>query len=91
MIRKKYPKGVDGKPTTKEQWDEYRVKLTHHDEWISRRKTELNRMIVYLSIAQPEKESWTLNEIEGTMIVEILRSDVMDAPNKPGYYTANND
>lgn len=79
-----YPKDIMGKPTTKEQWDEYYRKLKLHN--------------AICDIEKPFKEDMEFNDENG--FNEIKFNEAMsqwhmklfcDAPNKPGYTIANND
>lgn len=83
---KKYPAG-----TTNEQWEQYESDYEVFMGRISVRKFELDRMLNYLKFINPEKNTWTLDEIRRKISDEISKSESMDAPNKPGYYRANND
>ena len=80
-----YPKG-----TTKEQWERYNLELVQHEQFITNYKLYLDRIFRHLQFVDPNK-SWSLGEIRKTMLSEIDKCQSMDAPNKPGYYRANND
>jgi len=76
--------------TTPEQWLDYEVKKKAHELFIHNYKFFLNRIVRHLEFVQPGKQ-WTLEEMQHTIMNEIKMSDSIDAPNKPGYYRANND
>jgi hypothetical protein len=81
----KYPKG-----TTQEQWERYEAELAAHNQYIDRYRFFLNRICNHLEWKEKGK-SWTPDEIRKLMTSEIDMSESCDAPNKPGYYRANND
>lgn len=76
MIPDKLPAG-----TTKEQWEQYEVELKAHEERCEREKPH------------PEDyNDWNGGEAAycaASKAWQMMRS--CDAPNKPGYYRANND
>lgn len=80
-----YPKG-----TTKEQWDKYYEELDAHNKFIERYRFYLDRIVNFLEFKKP-KNTWTTSDILTLIEGEIRDSQSMDAPNKPGYYRANND
>jgi hypothetical protein len=80
-----YPKG-----TTKEQWDQYHIDVKNHEKFIEDYKFFLNRITRHLEWMKPNN-TWTTRDILVAISDEIDRSHSMDAPNKPGYYRANND
>jgi hypothetical protein len=82
---KTYPAG-----TTEKQWADYKEELMAHEQYISNYKFFLERIVSYLEFAQPNA-GWTTDEIKIAITTEIKRAHSMDAPNKPGYYRANND
>jgi len=84
----KYPKG-----TTKEQWDLYNEQKAAHDKFIECYRFFLDRIVNHLEWKGKRmgKASWTPDEIKDWITSEIVKSNSMDAPNKPGYYRANND
>ena len=79
-----YPKG-----TTKEQWDQYEKDCVKHNKFIEDYKFFLTRICRHLE--QFGQNKWTPREIMSYMTSEIDMAESMDAPNKPGYYRANND
>lgn len=83
-----YPKG-----TTKEQWDRYNEQKAAHNKFIEQYRFFLNRIVDHLEWQgkRMNKNSWTPSEIKDWVMSEIVKSASMDAPNKPGYYRANND
>lgn len=78
-MEKEYPKG-----TTKEQWDQYELDQKNHEAWIKGRKEFL---VDVLSHAD-QHGSQSAFEYFTKLLDDKLS---MDAPNKPGYYRANND
>ncbi|MBZ0246334.1 MAG: hypothetical protein K8H85_10330 [Cyclobacteriaceae bacterium] len=84
-MKDSYPKG-----TTKEQWDQYSKDLNKHEQFIKDYKFFTDRICRHLNFIDHKKQ-WTIEEIRKTMIDEIDKSHSMDAPNKPGYFRANND
>lgn len=76
---KTYPKG-----TTKEQWDRYEMDLQNHEAWCDSRQRFADDILKSVAEFGVEKA----REIYTKAISE-TRS--MGAPNKPGYYRANND
>lgn len=65
------------KGTTQEQWDRYHFDMKAHEEFYAsiRPKTE----------DFPDYDSWN------KALSKWLFNKACDAPNKPGYYRANND
>lgn len=63
--------------TTKEEWDKYYADLKKHEERVKNEKPEMEN---YWSEGQYAKD-----------MAEWHRMKVMDAPNVPGAYRANND
>lgn len=78
------------KGTTKEQWERYNLEIAQHRQFIENYKLYLDRIFRHLQFIEPDK-AWTLGEIRKTILDEIHRCESMDAPNKPGYFRANND
>jgi hypothetical protein len=74
-----YPKG-----TTKEQWDQYELDLHNHTNWCDSRMQFAETVIKMVQIHGYEKAYELVKRI-----IDETRS--MNAPNKPGYYRANND
>ena len=77
-MRTKFPAG-----TTKEQWDAYEIEKAEHEAYCDR--------------IEPKEKDFTdefgcLDERAYNMAMrEWDRVRLMDAPNEPGYYRANND
>lgn len=73
------------------QDETYERDLKNHHTRIVTMRMEHKRMIGWLKSYYPNKETWTLAELEkaGTHLIDMASS--MDAPNEPGYYRANND
>jgi len=90
-----YPKG-----TTKEQWDRYAIDLKAHEERVAREKPIEPDHLKYKE--QKYKGEWTFipgylerysNDWDAYQ-KKLSEWEMMcscDAPNKPGYYRANND
>ena len=74
-----YPTG-----TTKEQWDKYELDLQNHEARIAYQRDFLNNILMYC-------EANGFNATKQKFESELDRALSMDAPNKPGYYRANND
>jgi len=82
-----YPKDLNGKETTKEQWDRY--------------ESDCAEFEARMRLIEPKKKDygfdnkmWPDFESEKAFneaYSEWHKSYFMDAPNKPGYYRANND
>lgn len=86
-----YPKG-----TTKEQWDRYYEDLKRHEERVEREKPM--EVPVYFTHYRPTPKfpSHAETAMEAIRIYKIAMAEwemmrSCDAPNKPGYYRANND
>ena len=77
---------------TQQDWDDYELKVKVHKKFIENYRFFLDRIVNHLKWKQGgQKESWTPDEIHKVMTSEIDMAASMDAPNKPGYYRANND
>jgi hypothetical protein len=76
--------------TTDEQWERYEAEVKAHEQFIERYRFYLDRIVNHLKWKRPD-HIWTPEEIKSVMESEIRMADSMDAPNKPGYYRANND
>jgi hypothetical protein len=74
-----YPKG-----TTKEQWDQYELDQKNHEAWVDGRREFMNDILSYVETHGIEETRAKFNGLLGDIFF-------MDAPNKPGYYRANND
>lgn len=81
-----YPEG-----TTKEQWDKYYSDTKSHDKFISDYRFFLNKIVSHLDWMSSENTLWSIDDIKRVMTTELDKIESMDAPNKPGYYRANND
>lgn len=84
------PKNSIPKGTTQEQWDKYEQDCKEHEEHIKRYRFFLDRICNMLEFKKPN-HFWTTAHIHNVMTAEIDMSSSCDAPNKPGYYRANND
>ena len=76
----KYPLDLNGKPTTKEQWDAYEIAMKRHED--------------YCQSTRPKQEDYTGPLADENYRREMTDWEMMrscDEPNKPGYYRANND
>jgi hypothetical protein len=76
--------------TTDEQWERYEAEVKAHEKFIERYRFYLERIVNHLELNYP-RCTWTPAKIKEFMTAEIDKSSSMDAPNKPGYYRANND
>jgi hypothetical protein len=81
-------KRTDG--TTDEQWTKYELDVKAHKAFIEDYRFFLNRITRHLEWMKPNN-TWTTVDILAAIGREIDKSESMDAPNKPGYYRANND
>ena len=72
------------------EWEKYYADLDRHEEFYNSYKFYLDRMLRHLEWRKPSN-TWTTEEIRKEISDEISRALSMDAPNKPGYYRANND
>ena len=80
----KYPLDLNGKPTTKEQWDRYAIEKKNHEAMQDYKQGFADG--IFSSIAAIGIEA-TKEKVKRE--IDMCRS--MDAPNPPGYYRANND
>lgn len=85
MIPWELPEG-----TTREQWEQYERDLKAHEEHIKQYRFFLDRIVNHLKWKDSSK-LWTHEAISNLIMAEIDMSSSCDAPNKPGYYRANND
>jgi hypothetical protein len=69
---------------------DYELAKKSHEDYIKVRRFELDRMLELMEFFNP-KSLWTVETIRQFMTSQIDQSESMDAPNKPGYYRANND
>lgn len=76
---KTYPKG-----TTKEQWDQYELDLKNFEAFVNGRREFADKCFGLI-------EKFDLKKARDIIHNELDQSLSMDAPNKPGYYRANND
>lgn len=79
-----YPKDLNGKETTKEQWQQYELDLKNHENWCDSRLEFSETVIKFVQLYGPEEAYERIKRS-----IDEIRS--MDSPNKPGYYRANND
>jgi len=79
-----YPKDLNGKPTTKEQWDQYEADLKIHEMRIEIMRIFLERVLLRVSL-------YGIDEAREYFTKDLDKDLSMDAPNKPGYFRANND
>jgi hypothetical protein len=83
-----YPKG-----TTKEQWDRYESEMKAHDERVKRLQPDPAKY-GFESSSLENQGGWTIEGGEQAFRRAVSEWEMMrscDAPNKPGYYRANND
>ncbi len=73
--------------------EKYEQDVKAHDHFIERYRFYLDRLVNHLEWQgkRVNKATWTPDEIRALMTSEIDMASSMDAPNKPGYYRANND
>lgn len=80
---------------TQEQLDQYAEEVAAHELFIENYRYFLERICNHLDWVQGltigDTRLWTTAEIRKIISDEINKSESMDAPNKPGYYRANND
>lgn len=76
---KKMPEG-----TTQEQWDRYEMDQRNHEAWIKSRREFLEAV---LSHADQHGSMSAFEHFNNELDMKLS----MDAPNRPGYYRANND
>jgi hypothetical protein len=74
-----YPKG-----TTKEQWDKYELDQRNHEAWVKGRRD-------YLECILSTVQNYSIDYARSYFNRLLDETLSMDAPNKPGYYRANND
>jgi hypothetical protein len=78
---KTYPKG-----TTKEQWDQYEIKLKSHQDYCAKTKPQKEDMdFVDATTGEFRQDKFNMAIAEWDMMCSC------DAPNEPGYHRANND
>jgi hypothetical protein len=75
---------------TSPEWQRYYADLERHERFYKDYKFFLNRITRHLEWMKPNN-TWTTVDILVAINNEIDRGASMDAPNKPGYYRANND
>lgn len=76
---KKMPEG-----TTQEQWDRYEIDQKNHEAWVKGRREFLIEVLLKAQdVGFVDAEKYFMRELD-----EISS---MSAPNRPGYYRANND
>lgn len=79
MIPNPLPKG-----TTLEQWERYELDEHNHMAWCKSRQEFAETVIKFVQMYGPVEAFERIKKS-----IDEIRS--MDAPNKPGYYRANND
>lgn len=77
MTERIYPLDLNGKRTTKEQWDAYEKELTDFRVRMMEKK--------------PYRTQFETTEEYNKALSEWSQSYSMDRPNEPGYYRASND
>lgn len=78
-----YPKG-----TTAAQWDQYTIDMARHKENMRLKKIHFEQALFVIEKIVSHEQ---LLKIQSNLASELSMSDSCDAPNKPGYYRANND
>ena len=76
--------------STPEQWEQYERELESHNAFIQRYRFYLDRICNHLDSVRKDNK-WTTEDIRKVMTSEIDMAAHCGAPNKPGYYRANND
>lgn len=79
---KKMPEG-----TTQAQWDQYELDQKNHEAWINGRKEFMNEVLEMVQ----SKHIIQIEVIRDHFTRKLDEKLSMDAPNRPGYYRANND
>jgi len=74
--------------TTQEQWDQYYEDVYSHELFCKHAKVLFDRVNWLI---KSEVDLGTASYINEVLKCELSRMQSMDAPNKPGYYRANND
>lgn len=79
--------------TSLPEWQKYYADLERHEQFIKNYKFFLDRIVTHLNWLgeRRKRNEWTPDDIARVLGSEIDQSWSMDAPNKPGYYRANND
>lgn len=80
---KRMPEG-----TTQEQWDQYTIELAAHKQNMAVKKIHFEQAVY---VIKNLVSSETLTAIQSRLENELSWSNSCDAPNRPGYYRANND
>jgi len=78
------PKDLNGRQTTKEEWDSYEIALKNHHAFCDFKESWANDVFLLIEAHGIEKAKFKIKEA-------IHMARMMDAPNEPGYYRANND
>lgn len=72
------------------EWQRYYQELERHQTFCDNYKLFLDRICKHLEWLRPSG-TWTTDDIRTILSNEIDRNESMGAPNKPGYFRANND
>jgi hypothetical protein len=75
---------------TSPEWQKYYEDLEKHKEFYRSYQFYLDRILRHLEFTRPSN-TWTSEDIRKVISSEIDMALSCDAPNKPGYYRANND
>lgn len=77
--------------TSSPEWQKYYYELQKHEQFYDNYRIFLDRILNFLDGNNGPNCTWTTAHIRKIISSEIDRAHSMDAPNKPGYYRANND
>lgn len=72
---------------SKEELEDYELQVKVHKKHVENYRFFLDRIVNHLD----SNSLYSTKAIKEIMTAEIDRVQSMDAPNKPGYYRANND
>lgn len=78
------PKDLNGRQTTKEEWESYQIALKNHNAFQDFKESFANDIFLLIEAHGIDKAKFKIKEA-------IHMARMMDAPNEPGYYRANND
>jgi len=74
--------------TTNEEWKRYWADLASHTEYIQILRIGFEKALRVIKTRVTEED---FKRIESALNSELSMAESCDAPNKPGYYRANND
>lgn len=79
---------------TQEQIDRYEEEVKSHEEYIKNYRHFLEKIVNHMKWHDKRysmTHTWTPDDILDFFTKEIDQAESMDAPNRPGYFRANND